>query len=120
MQQVLSIKEKGKFHNTEIDSIRYFDLFLIFWFIGAWGALPKGEKSEDVTTSQVRIPAKFVSRLIGERGKTITEICRDSKTKVNIPRVTDDTSVVVTITGSKINILLPAHHFSPQTIRTIS
>jgi len=71
---------------------------------GAWGALPKGEKSEDVTTSQVRIPAKFVSRLIGERGKTITEICRDSKTKVNIPRVTDDTSVVVTITGSKINI----------------
>ena len=80
----------------------------IFWksyifFLGTWGVLPKKEVGE-VTESQVRIPSKFVARLIGERGKTVTEISRDSKTKINIPRFTDETNVVVTITGTKINI----------------
>ena len=74
-----------------------------FSFLGTWGVLPKKEVGE-VTESQVRIPAKFVARLIGERGKTVTEISRDSKTKINIPRFTDETNVVVTITGTKINI----------------
>ena len=70
---------------------------------GSWGSLPKNDNDEP-SESQVRIPAKFVARLIGERGKTITEICRDSKTKINIPRVQDETNVVVTITGTKMNI----------------
>ena len=69
---------------------------------GTWGTL---SKSDEISTSQVRIPAKFVARLIGERGKVITEICRDSKTKVNIPRVIgEEENVVVTITGTKMNI----------------
>jgi polyribonucleotide nucleotidyltransferase len=71
---------------------------------GVWGA--QGFKSEnEETSSQVRIPSKMVSRLIGERGKTITEICRDSKTKITIPRVHDDEpNVVLTIIGTKVNI----------------
>jgi len=60
---------------------------------GTWGVLPKKEIGE-VTESQVRIPSKFVARLIGERGKTITEISRDSKTKINIPRFTDETNKI--------------------------
>ena len=38
--------------------------------------------SGDVTTSKVRIPAKMVGKLIGERGKTVVEISRDSKCRV--------------------------------------
>ena len=36
-----------------------------------------------MTTSKVRIPAKMVGKLIGERGKTVVEISRDSKCRVN-------------------------------------
>ena len=39
--------------------------------------------SGDFTTSKVRIPAKMVGKLIGERGKTVVEISRDSKCRVN-------------------------------------
>ncbi len=36
------------------------------------------------TAAKVRIPANMVSKLIGERGKTIAEISRDSKTRLFI------------------------------------
>ena len=36
----------------------------------------------DFTESKVRIPAKMVGKLIGERGKTVVEISRDSKCRV--------------------------------------
>ena len=36
-----------------------------------------------MTTSKVRIPAKMVGKLIGERGKTVVEISRDSKCRVS-------------------------------------
>ena len=50
--------------------------------------------------SQVRVPASMVSKLIGERGKTISEICRDSKTKITIPKVRPgDKHVVIQIAG---------------------
>ncbi len=75
---------------------------------GSWGALPKSnEKQDEVTTSQVRIPSAMVPRLIGERGKNITEISRDSKTKITIPKVTsgeESKATVITITGTKMNI----------------
>ena len=42
----------------------------------------------------------MVSKLIGERGKTISEICRDSKTKISVPKVKpEDRSVVIQIYG---------------------
>ena len=72
---------------------------------GIWGS--QGFKdSNEHTSSQVRIPAKLVPKLIGERGKTIAEICRDSKTKITIPRVQSDEepNVILTITGTKMNI----------------
>ena len=51
--------------------------------------------------SQVRVPATLISRMIGERGKTISEICRDSKTKISIPKVKpEEKSVVIQINGS--------------------
>ncbi len=71
---------------------------------GLWGG-QSYKANQEQKTSQVRIPAKLVPKLIGERGKTITEICRDSKTKINIPKVRDDEpNVVVTITGLKQDI----------------
>ena len=72
---------------------------------GMWGS-QSFKNSNDTTSSQVRIPAKLVPKLIGERGKTITEICRDSKTKISIPRVQseDEPNIVLTITGTKMNI----------------
>ena len=72
---------------------------------GIWGS--QGFKNNgETTSSQVRIPAKLVPKLIGERGKTITEICRDSKTKITIPRIqnADEPNVVLTISGTKMNI----------------
>ena len=55
------------------------------------------------------MPRSLVSRLIGERGKTVVNIARDSKTKINIPRVDDTTvqdtsSVLISITGKKEDI----------------
>mgnify|MGYP001190036232 CR=1 FL=1 len=72
---------------------------------GIWGSQGFKDNNEH-TSSQVRIPAKLVPKLIGERGKTITEICRDSKTKITIPRVQSDEepNVILTITGTKMNI----------------
>ena len=62
-------------------------------------------KGDGITTSQVRIPRPMVSLLIGERGKTIVGITRDSKTKINIPNVKpDDANVVVSITGKRDDI----------------
>merc|ERR1712173_219987 len=50
----------------------------------------------NVTTSQVRIPSAMVGKLIGERGKSIAEITRDSKVKINIPKVdTNEKQVVI-------------------------
>lgn len=70
---------------------------------GTWGAAL--EKNEQVLSEKVRIPSKCVARLIGERGKNISEICRDSNTKIMIPKVEgEETSVVVTVTGTKLNI----------------
>ena len=68
--------------------------------------LDNSQKEVQHTSSQVRIPSKMVAKLIGERGKTITEICRDSKTKITIPRVQsqEEQTVILTITGTKMNI----------------
>ena len=61
--------------------------------------------SGNITTSQVRIPAAMVSKLIGERGKSIAEITRDSKVKINIPKTDPNSNqVVISITGQKENI----------------
>ena len=77
-----------------------------------------------MTTSKVRIPAKMVGKLIGERGKTVVEISRDSKCRVNqqilsqcgkmnnlailqvtIPRVEEGKdTVIISITGKKKDI----------------
>lgn len=73
-----------------------------------WGG--QGFKdSNEHKTSQVRIPAKLTARLIGERGRNIANICRDSKTKISIPRVPigsagGDDKVIVSITGTQMNI----------------
>lgn len=59
----------------------------------------------NITTSQVRIPVPMVGKLIGERGKSIAEITRDSKVKINIPKVdSNEKQVVISITGQKENI----------------
>lgn len=59
----------------------------------------------NVTTSQVRIPTAMVGKLIGERGKSIAEVTRDSKVKINIPKVDHNIKhVVISITGQKENI----------------
>ena len=64
--------------------------------------------SDSVTTSKVRIPSNLVGKLIGERGKTVTEISRDSKTQITIPKADDAeddaAAVVVSITGKKADI----------------
>ena len=61
--------------------------------------------SGNITTSQVRIPVAMVGKLIGERGKSIAEITRDSKVKINIPKVdSNEKQVVISITGQKENI----------------
>jgi len=72
---------------------------------GSWGN-PIKIKGAGTTTSQVRIPRMMVSKLIGERGKTILTITRDSKTKINIPRVENDTdkNILISITGKKEDI----------------
>ena len=72
---------------------------------GIWGSQGFKDSSEH-TSSQVRIPTKMVAKLIGERGRTITEICRDSKTKITISRVQsdDEPNIILTITGTKMNI----------------
>ena len=47
----------------------------------------------------------MVGKLIGERGKSIAEITRDSKVKINIPKVnSNEKQVVISITGQKGNI----------------
>ena len=47
----------------------------------------------------------MVSKLIGERGKSIAEITRDSKVKINIPKTDPNSNqVVISITGQKENI----------------
>ena len=47
----------------------------------------------------------MVSKLIGERGKSIAEITRDSKVKINIPKIDPNSNqVVISITGQKENI----------------
>ena len=47
----------------------------------------------------------MVGKLIGERGKSIAEITRDSKVKINIPKVdSNEKQVVISITGQKENI----------------
>ena len=59
----------------------------------------------NITTSQVRIPSAMVGKLIGERGKSIAEITRDSKVKINIPKVDPNSNqVVISITGQDENI----------------
>jgi len=59
----------------------------------------------NITTTQVRIPVAMVGKLIGERGKSIAEITRDSKVKINIPKVNpNEKQVVISITGQKENI----------------
>ena len=58
-----------------------------------------------MTSSKVRIPANMVGKLIGERGKNITEICRDSKTRIEIPKAEDGgKSVILTVHGKKPDI----------------
>lgn len=69
---------------------------------GVWGSHVRQEQHTTSSSSQVRLPAKLVPKLIGERGKTISEICRDSKTKITIPKVHDDSpTVIITVTGTK-------------------
>jgi hypothetical protein len=47
----------------------------------------------------------MLGKLIGERGKTVTEISRDSKTRVTIPRSEEGKdTVIITITGKKKDI----------------
>ena len=71
--------------------IRYYPIFVSF--LG------------NITTSQVRIPSAMVCKLIGERGKSIAEITRDSKVKINIPKVDPNSNqVVISITGQNENI----------------
>ena len=58
-----------------------------------------------VTTSKVRIPSALVGKLIGERGKKVTEISRDSKTQITVPKPEDGaSSVIVSILGKKEDI----------------
>ena len=53
----------------------------------------------------MRIPSAMVGRLMGERGKSIAEITRDSKVKINIPKVDQHAKhVIISITGQKENI----------------
>ena len=53
----------------------------------------------------MRIPAGMVGKLIGERGKNIAEITRDSKVKINIPKIDQSIKhVVISITGQNENI----------------
>jgi hypothetical protein len=67
--------------------------------------------------SQVRIPAALVSKLIGERGKTISEICRDSKTKISVPRVrAGDQHVVISVHGDKEDIKI-AQYLMQKTLK---
>ena len=59
----------------------------------------------NVTTTQVRIPATMIGKLIGERGKSIAEITRDSKVKISIPKTEQSVKhVIVSITGQTQNI----------------
>jgi len=56
-------------------------------------------------TTKVRIPAKAVAKLIGERGRNIADICRSSKTKIVIPKNEEQSeSIIVNVTGTKENI----------------
>lgn len=58
-----------------------------------------------VIISKVRIPARLLPKLIGERGKTITEISRDSKTRITIPQNDDKgDNVILSVSGTKENI----------------
>jgi hypothetical protein len=41
----------------------------------------------------VRIPASLTSKLVGDRGKTIFEISRDSKTRITIPKARPEDKV---------------------------
>jgi len=62
-------------------------------------------QGNDFTESKVRIPAKMVGKLIGERGKTVVEISRDSKCRVTIPRVEEGKdTVIIVIRGKKKDI----------------
>lgn len=77
---------------------------------GAWGggtnAFKQGMAKGLMTSSQVRIPAAMIPKLIGERGKTITEISRDSKCKITIPKNgAGEKNVVLTIHGLKSDIV---------------
>ncbi len=67
--------------------------------------------------SQVRIPAALVSKLIGERGKTISEICRDSKTKISVPRIrAGDQHVVISVHGDQEDIKI-AQYLMQKTLK---
>ena len=47
----------------------------------------------------------MIGKLMGERGKNIAEITRDSKVKINIPKIDQNIKhVVISITGQKENI----------------
>jgi len=73
---------------------------------GSWGAERAAPEAAEATiTSKVRIPAAAVSRLIGERGRTIADICRNAKVKITIPKnEANAESVVISVSGVKENI----------------
>ncbi|TRY62810.1 hypothetical protein TCAL_12500 [Tigriopus californicus] len=53
-------------------------------------------------SKQVRIPSVMLPVLIGERGKTIAEICRDSKTQITLPRPdSNNPNVILTLRGTE-------------------
>ena len=71
---------------------------------GCWGDSKKVQ-GEGATTSQVRIPSSMIARLIGERGRSIAEITRDSKTKIQIPRTDpSEPHAIISITGKREDI----------------
>lgn len=71
---------------------------------GSWGVQDRTAIGV-VTTTKVRIPSNLVGKLIGERGKTITEISRDSKTIITIPKTEEgQKSVILEVKGTKDNI----------------
>eukprot|EP00095_Tigriopus_kingsejongensis_P002386 maker-scaffold714_size108203-snap-gene-0.18 protein:Tk02386 transcript:maker-scaffold714_size108203-snap-gene-0.18-mRNA-1 annotation:"heterogeneous nuclear ribonucleoprotein a1-like 3-like isoform 1" len=76
---------------------------------GSWGGtLMKGVARADnpITSSQVRVPASVLPQLIGEHGKQIAELCRDSKTKIVIPKVEIGSDrVILTVHGTKSDIV---------------
>ena len=73
---------------------------------GTWGPKPRNkDEALAQTTSKVRIPARMIGRLIGERGKTITEISRDTKTSITIPQNEEgNENVILEVKGTKENI----------------